>query len=111
MTRILSLALAASIAFALSGLPVAMAAPVSAADLAGKKICWNSGTEATFGPGGKYSSNTVGVGTWKVTSNGVSIRTSTTNGYNDIQKEPDGTFSLRKAGRGGLAMIFTGKVC
>jgi hypothetical protein len=69
----------------------ALAAPVTTADLAGKKICWDYGLISTFFPGGKYYANMAGNGTWRVTSVGVEIRAEHYNGIYDIDKQADGT--------------------
>ncbi len=70
----------------------AIANPVTAKDLIGKKICWSNGNVSTFGPGGKYSSPIVGEGTWAVTSIGIQLRTTGFVGILDIDKQSDGTF-------------------
>jgi hypothetical protein len=69
----------------------AFSAPVTSADLSGKKICWDYGLVSTFFPGGKYYANMAGNGTWRVTSVGVEIRAEHYNGIYDIDKQPDGT--------------------
>jgi hypothetical protein len=68
----------------------AFAAPVTAKDLSGKKICWDDGLVGTFSPGGKYHSSLSGAGTWEVTSVGVQIRTERFSGLYDIDRQPDG---------------------
>ena len=78
----------------------AMATSAAAADLEGKKICWDSGNISSFLPGaGKYSSPAIGDGTWSMTAQGVEIHTSYLSAILDIDKLPDGTFksSLEKA--------------
>jgi hypothetical protein len=54
----------------------ATAAPATAADLEGRKICWESGNISSFMPGGKYSSPAIGEGTWSMTAQGVELHTS-----------------------------------
>jgi hypothetical protein len=44
----------------------AFAEPVTEADLAGKKICWDNGGIATYGKDGSYESNVNGHGTWRL---------------------------------------------
>jgi len=78
--------------FSLAPYSSATANPVTAKDLAGKKICWSNGNVSTFGAGGKYSSPIVGEGTWTMTSVGVQLRTTGFVGILDIDKQPDGTF-------------------
>jgi hypothetical protein len=77
----------------------AMATPATAADLEGRKICWDSGNTSSFMPGGKYSSPAIGDGTWSMTAQGVEIHTSYLSAILDIDKLPDGTFksNLEKA--------------
>ena len=70
----------------------AIANPVTAKDLSGKKICWSNGNVSTFSPGGKYSSPIVGEGTWSVTSIGIQLKTTQFTGILDIDRQPDGTF-------------------
>jgi hypothetical protein len=44
---------------------VALASPVTDADLSGKKICWYSkGVNNTYGKDGSLESNLLGHGTW-----------------------------------------------
>jgi hypothetical protein len=52
----------------------ATAAPATAADLEGRKIC--CGNISSFMPGGKYSSPAIGEGTWSMTAQGVELHTS-----------------------------------
>jgi len=77
----------------------AMATPATAADLEGRKICWDGGNISSFMPGGKYSSPAIGDGTWSMTAQGVEIHTSYLSAILDIDKLPDGTFksNLEKA--------------
>jgi hypothetical protein len=79
----------------------ALANPVTAKDLTGRKICWDYGNVSSFGPGGKYSSPLVGNGTWSVTSIGIQISTPQFTGIMDIDKQPDGTFQSRLEKGGG----------
>jgi hypothetical protein len=80
-------AVAISLVFTASAFP----APVTTADLSGKKICWDYGLISTFFPGGKYYANMAGNGAWRVTSVGVEIRAEHYNGIYDIDQQPDGT--------------------
>lgn len=88
------------------GLPLvlqssAIASPITAKDLTGRKICWDYGNISTFGAGGKYSSPLAGEGTWSITSTGIQINTSRFTGIMDIDKQPDGTFkSMLERGSG-----------
>jgi hypothetical protein len=44
----------------------ALAAPVTAADLQGKKICWSDGGTPTYGENGAYDERGFGHGTWSL---------------------------------------------
>jgi hypothetical protein len=70
-----------------------MAAPVTNADLSGKKFCWNDGGSENYYPDGKYSGANDGKGTWTITAKGVQISTDQISGLADMQKLPDGTFT------------------
>lgn len=84
----------------------ATASQVTTKDLSGKKLCFDSGLAATFGPGGEYASGKLpgGVGTWAIATGGVSVYSPGWNGFVDIDKLPNGTF--KSAHFGG-----TGKYC
>ena len=85
-----SLAIGLSLAFVCS----AMAKPVTAADLSGKKICWGNGDTMTFSPGGKFSSTQYGEGTWALTGVAVELHAANIHFTRwDIEKLPDGTFT------------------
>ncbi len=71
----------------------AMASPVTDADLAGKKFCWNDGGTETYYANGRYSSSNDGQGTWAVTDKGVQISTNQITGLADMQRLPDETFT------------------
>jgi hypothetical protein len=86
----------------------AIAAAVTAADLSGRTICWDNGSQSTYGHGGKYSNNLVGEGTWSVSAGGVQIHTDLYSYVADVQKLPDGTFHAVVIGRG---VETTGKYC
>jgi len=72
---------------------VALASPVTDADLRGKKICWYSkGVDNTYGKDGSLDSSLLGHGTWrlvgdKLTESGLHVYTFT------ITKE-GGTFHM-----------------
>jgi len=78
----------------------ASASPVTAADLSGKKICWNNGSASVYGHGGKYSNNLSGEGAWSVTAAGVHVHTDRYDYVAAIQKLPDGTFHAVIVGAG-----------
>ena len=95
MTAKILLSLATGFTLASIFLSPAMATPVTAADLEGRKICWHNGSTSSFMPGGKYSSSGLGDGTWSMTAHGVEIHTSYRSAILDIDKLPDGTFSSK----------------
>jgi hypothetical protein len=86
----------------------AYAAGVTAADLSGKKICWNNGSVSSYGPGGKYSNNMTGNGTWSMTGGGLHIHTDRYDYVATMQKSADGTFQANIA---AANIKSTGKYC
>jgi hypothetical protein len=44
----------------------AFAAPVTDADLRGKKICWNTGFTSSYNKDGSFDGNRSGHGTWRL---------------------------------------------
>jgi len=101
-----------AIGFGLS-LPLAspvLAAPVSKADLAGKKFCWNDGGTENYYADGRYSSTHDGEGTWAITDKGVQINSNTIAGLADMQKLPDGTFTATWM-VDGKPKTWTGHLC
>jgi len=100
--------LAAASALFVLALSVALAAAVSRADLAGKKICWSNGSVSSYGAGGKYSNTMSGDGTWSVGSGGVHIHTDRYDYMADIQKLRDGSFEATVIGYG---ITSTGRYC
>jgi hypothetical protein len=101
-------ALGAAFVLSFAFLSVALAAPVSSADLSGKKICWDNGSVSSYGPGGKYSNNMSGEGSWAVTAGGVHIHTDRYDYVANMQKLPDGTFHAEVA---AANIKTTGKYC
>ena len=75
----------------------AIAGAVDASDLAGKTICWSgSGSKgkATYEAGGKFLGSRSGVGTWSLSGSVLTIVAEKRNYSMNIEKRPDGTFSL-----------------
>jgi hypothetical protein len=72
----------------------ATAKPVTTKDLAGRTICYNNGEKATYSGGGKYESNKIGNGTWRVTSGGVQLNAERFTGVIDFEIQPDKSISL-----------------
>ncbi len=99
MQKLLSL-LGAAVLLSLAFLAPAPASPVTAADLSGKKICWNNGSASVYGRGGKYSNNLSGEGTWSVTGAGVHVHTDRYDYMAAVQKLPDGSFQAVIIGAG-----------
>jgi hypothetical protein len=87
------LLLAAAMGLVLSSASPAIAAPVTNADLAGKKFCYMDGGTEMYYADGKYVSSNDGTGTWAITDKGVQITTKQITGLADMQKLPDGTFA------------------
>jgi len=86
----------------------ALAAPVTSADLSGKKICWNNGSVSSYGSGGKYSNNMTGDGTWSMTGGGVHVHTERYDYVATMQKSADGSFQANIA---AAHIKSTGKYC
>ena len=91
--RSLRLLLASGAGLALMSAFPALAAPVTKADLAGKKFCYMDGGTETYYADGKYLSSNDGTGTWAITDKGVEITTNQITGLADMQKLPDGTIT------------------
>ena len=100
--------LGAASALCLAFVSAAQASPVTAADLSGKKICWDNGSASSYGPGGKYSNNLTGEGTWSVTGKGLHVHTDRYDYVVTVDKQPGGTFLAVAV---GTALKTTGKYC
>ncbi|MGB7100908.1 MAG: hypothetical protein WBD95_19365 [Xanthobacteraceae bacterium] len=107
MQRLLSLSAAAAV-LSLALLSMANAAPVTSADLSGKKICWNNGSVSSYARGGRYSNNMTGDGTWSMAGGGVHIHTDRYDYLATMQKSADGTFRAEIA---AANIKSTGKYC
>jgi hypothetical protein len=97
-------------AFALLAAP-AVAGPAIKKDLAGKKVCWSSGSVDTFSKDGKYASTAFGGGTWEIGATGVQLHTDRGSNIADIEKMPDGTLQGSFVGPGGRTVSAVGKYC
>jgi hypothetical protein len=102
--HLLRLSAASALSFVV--LSSASAAPVTAADFSGKKICWDNGSTSIYGPGGKYSNTISGQGTWAAAAGGIHVHTDRYDYVAAIQKLPGGTFEAVVSG-----MKTTGKYC
>jgi hypothetical protein len=71
----------------------ASATPVTNADLAGKKFCYDGGGTENYYADGRYVSSVDGTGTWTIEKDGVLIKTDQITGLADMQKLPDGKFT------------------
>ena len=49
---------------------LALAKPLTKADIEGKKICWGNDWKS-FSPGGKVTNNVAGEGTWSISKAGI----------------------------------------
>ncbi len=107
MQRYLS-GLGIAAAFSVALFSAAYAAGVTSADLSGKKICWGGGSVSSYGPGGKYSNNLTGDGTWSLSGGRLHIHTNRYDYVATVQKAPDGTFQADIA---TANIKTTGKYC
>jgi len=94
--------------FLMGSVSLATAAPVTAADLTGKTICWANGNKSTYGAGGKFSSTRAGTGTWSLSGSTLVVIGSIRNGTSTIEKMPDGTFQATGGRKGAMT---TGSYC
>ena len=101
-------------AFAVSILLVSsspvQARPVTAADLAGKMICWGDGNIQAFSADGKTANRQFQDGAWSVGANGVRIDVGSGGANVDIEIQPDGTFTSEWTDSGGTHKG-VGKIC
>jgi hypothetical protein len=91
----------------------ALAAPVTKADLAGKKICWSDGGTPTYGKSGAYDEPTFGHGTWNLKGGKLSVVTSNGNYTGAVTKENDMFHFSGRMTVGGSSkdMDVSGKYC
>ena len=97
--RLSPIRLAVGLSLALVG--GAMARPATRKDLAGRAICYNTGEKATYFRDGKYESNTIGKGTWKVTGLGVQLTAERFTGILAFEVNPDKSISIPSANMTG----------
>jgi hypothetical protein len=98
--RLSPIGLAVGLSLALVG--GAMARPATMKDLAGRTICYNTGEKATYFRDGKYESNTIGKGTWKVTGAGVQLTAERYTGLLAFEVNPDKSVSIPSANMTGI---------
>ena len=109
MKKYLSALVTASVA-SLTLFSSALAAPVTSADLSGKKLCMSNGDRNAYNSGGQFSSNRFGNGTWAVTADGVQIYAQYWNGLFSLTKRSNGTFRSTYT-LGNYPKIVTGRYC
>ncbi len=108
--RTLLMVFAGGFALIILASPPAAAAPVTNADLAGKKFCYMDGGTEVYYADGKYVSSNDGTGTWTITDKGVQITTNQITGLADMQRLPDGTFTATWI-VDGKSQTWTGHYC
>jgi hypothetical protein len=86
--RIVAVLLAATLIYSAA----AAAEPVTRADLAGKKICWNDGI-TTFGNDGSFYSTRFSDGTWSLTGDQLVMRGAHA-GFTAAITKQNGTFHV-----------------
>ena len=94
---------------ALTGSMAGSAAPVTAADLRGKKICWSDGGTPTYGKNGACSEKTFGDGTWRLAGGRLTVVASHGEYSGAISKE-NGSFHLSGHINGNVLEV-RGKYC
>ena len=109
MLRTQLLAAAVGCGAALSGSLAASAAPVTGADLQGKKICWSDGGTPTYGKNGAYDEKTFGHGTWRLAGGQLTVVASHGQYAGAITKE-NGSFHLSGHINGNVLEVW-GKYC
>lgn len=83
--------------------------PVAAADIAGKKICWNNGRSATFAANGQYTNDRNQHSTWSIAQGGI---LHIGNDYTETIVLPDGRLQTHRfSGRHGGDKYGWGTVC
>jgi hypothetical protein len=93
--------------------PIAVsAAPVTDADLRGKRICWDDGSTTDFGKDGSWDNSRLGHGAWSLTGGSLMVTLSNGNARlpATINKEDGGIHLLRRAAHGNIVER-RGKYC
>lgn len=101
---------AAFLGMALANSVVALADPVTDADIRGKKICWTTGIISTYGKDGSFNSNRSGHGAWTLAGDRLTVMAANGSGESQITKE-NGTFHTLRTGRHGNNFEGWGKYC
>jgi hypothetical protein len=85
----------------LIGSVAATAAPVTDADLRGKKICWNTGFTSSYNKDGSFDGNRSGHGTWRLNGDLLTVSAEHGSGASNISKDGSTFHSTRRASKSG----------
>jgi hypothetical protein len=89
----------------------ASAAPVTDADLRGKKICWNNGAAGSYNKDGSYDSNRIGHGTWRLAGAQLTVIGSNGSVSNTITKDGSKFHEVARGSRSGKDIELWGDYC
>ena len=89
----------------------ASAAPVTDADLRGKKICWNTGFTSSYNKDGSFDGNRSGHGTWRLNGDVLTVSAEHGSGASNISKDGSTFHSSRRASRSGKDIDAWGSYC
>jgi Na+-transporting NADH:ubiquinone oxidoreductase subunit NqrC len=95
----------------LVGSIVAIANPVTDADLRGKKICWNNGAAGSYNKDGSYDSNRIGHGTWRLAGAQLTVIGSNGSVSNTITKDGSKFHEVARGSRSGKDIEVWGDYC
>ena len=92
---------AATYGCVLIGSVAAIAAPVTDADLRGKKICWNTGFTSSYNKDGSFDGNRSGHGTWRLNGDLLTVSAEHGSGASNISKDGSTFHSTRRGSKSG----------
>jgi hypothetical protein len=95
----------------LTGSVAAIAAPVTDADLRGKKICWNTGFTSSYNKDGSFDGNRSGHGTWRLNGDLLTVSAEHGSGASNISKDGSTFHSTRRASKSGTDIDAWGSYC
>jgi hypothetical protein len=95
----------------LIGSVAAIAAPVTDADLRGKKICWNTGFTSSYNKDGSFDGNRSGHGTWRLNGDLLTVSAEHGSGASNISKDGSTFHSTRRASKSGTDIDAWGSYC
>jgi hypothetical protein len=95
----------------LIGSVAAIAAPVTDADLRGKKICWNTGFTSSYNKDGSFDGNRSGHGTWRLNGDLLTVSAEHGSGASNISKDGSTFHSTRRASKSGKDIDAWGSYC